>query len=249
MSSSCIYCGKLYKNIELRKRHLQFCHEMHKIQRECIQTPHTTYTNEDEDNDMPSIKQMYSMFQHMLKLLNQQNKKIETLTNALSCKKNLKTNILNWMNDKCNDTKYDSFLEELNSLCISQDDLYLIFELTKLHEGINVILKKFYDSIPRQKRCIRCFRHEKSIFILENTEDNENKWRPITLKDKKDMIRIVHNAILLSFREWRKINKKRIDCEIHFHDKVFLPKMNWLMNSPLHENKIIEGLFKHIAEE
>jgi len=250
----CTYCGKVYRNIDARKKHLRFCHELHKIQTESIQTNDfcssrsRIYEDEDEEN-LPSMKDMYSMLQHILKLYDKQSKELECLKKSIQGKRNLKTNLRTWIEDKYSNTKFNTFLDEISSLQVSQDDLYLIFELPKLNDSILSILKKYYDTIPRQERAIHCFHHEKTLFILDKNDASEKYWREITLKDKKDAIRIVHNAILIAFREWRNIHKKRIDTELHFHDKVFLPKMNWLMNSPLYEIKIIEGLYKYIVED
>lgn len=163
----CGYCNRQYKRKMNYDKHMLLCTIIRKTPSERL--------NEQEQDNLPTIRELYTVIQTLVERQEKFEKQIEKMSSWINNNRK-KINVLDWLN--MNHTDCIDFNKWLDQLIISEDDMELIFKYGFI-EGMKYIMNRicsndnksdnsYKDSFP-----IKAFEQKEGtlfIYINENWE-------------------------------------------------------------------------------
>ena len=220
----CNFCSREYKEKFNYDRHHVYCEFAHKSAREQNNEIETA----ENDNTLPSIRQMYQWMQEMAVKIDKLEKENIKLKQAITKKQ--KINIIDWLNN----SKHLEQLDVTFADWITNDVFPLIPTVLEqvykngLLFGINELFKKsICDNV--EKMPIRAFDHKLNTFYayMEQGEcerlnfvgDSRRSWNIISTNDfDKQIARISHQFIVEFSRCWFSVNQAKIETDEKYQD-------------------------------
>jgi hypothetical protein len=201
----CESCGKSYKKIENLKKHTLICNLLDKIKKT------NNETDIDDEETLPSQKQMYSL---LIELTKKCNKLEESLAEmSKSClKKREKINMIEWLNTNMNPSlTFDEFMNNIN---ITDDQASIITEKS-FYDSFHLILTRIFCSFEEKKKLPIFIVSKKTntFYIYNNKFENKKEWILFSREKFIQFLNVIHVRWIYKFEQWRKI--KITDSTIH----------------------------------
>jgi len=201
----CIYCGKSYKKKSNLDKHFVICEllQVGKKRNSNIEK------NQDEDEPIPSQKKMFQMLIELGQKYNKLEEKVEEM-NKWIVKKKKKINGLEWLNANIKPTiNFDNIIDKI---IINEDDIKFLF-----HNSFNDLLnevfsRSIYNHEQSEDFPIFAFVQKPNLFYIY---DLESGWIELSRERFIKFLNKVHMKIFKEFYEWKQINKKNIQSDIH----------------------------------
>ena len=178
----CEYCNKQYTRKSSFNRHVILCEVMNQSKRirEC---------EEQEETDIPTIKQLYSIIQELAISQKKMEEKMEMMQKWVD-KKKKKINVIDWLTDNTNPS--NTFEDWVSKLDVVQEDITLLTDNTIVQTIINILKRNLLED-DNSSYPIACFT-EKSNKIYVYV-DITQKWVQQTQTQFVYILKIVHSKI------------------------------------------------------
>ena len=210
----CIHCGKSYKKKTNLDKHIILCELLNKSKKSLI--------IEDEE-DLPSQRQMYKMLLELGIKFNRLEEKIDEL-NKWVVKKKKKINVIEWLNTNITpEIKFDNLIEKI--LIIKEDVKYLFDN--SFAETLNKIFSRNIYNLSESEYPIFAFVQKINIFYIY--ENEENGWIELSRENLMRFLNKVHMKLLRIYSQYKKENESKICDDESFSilcDKTTLKMMN-----------------------
>jgi len=180
----CPYCTQTYKRKGYFDRHVL-----------CCKIGSTAIKCTDEADDIPTVKELYTIIQELTKRYATQQQELNTLKRWVNDKKK-KINVIVWLNKNCKlETNYFQWLD---SVVIQRKHIELIFEYNYI-EGFLHIFQDLFPLDNATRLPIKSFEQKKGTLFIY---DNENKWRMLESKEFENLINILSKKLIKEFQQW-----------------------------------------------
>jgi hypothetical protein len=126
----CGYCNKQYKRKMNYDKHMLLCNIIRKTPSEKL--------NEREQDDLPTIRELYTVIQSLLEKQEKFEKQIEKMSSWINNNRK-KINVLDWLNT--NHTDCIDYNEWLSGLVMKEDDMELVFNYGFIEGMIYIIIR------------------------------------------------------------------------------------------------------------
>ena len=206
----CNYCFKEYSRKSFYNKHVLCCEILHTTKRE------NEITQEEQEN--PSISQLYTIIKELNHNYNQLKNEMEEMKRHVY-KTKKKKYIVEWLNEnKKIDMDIDNYLDNIHI------DISMV-----LNNNFNKIFELLFDKDKNIPIC--CFDQNKNaVFIYL-----DNKWEICSTEKFKDIIDTLNMRILRLITEHR-LNGSGDYCNI----------VKQLMSNKIDYNSIKKKLFQHL---
>lgn len=212
----CSNCTRKYKNKTNYDKHKLICNIMSKTIKE----------RERENNnidDTPNIRELYSIILHLSNKCEIMERKIEKLNGVYNRDKK-KVNVLDWLNtnkiylEQDGDREIQVFSEWIKTVNISENDMNYVVEHTFL-DGLKYIIKKLLrENGEYNIYCpIRAFEQKDNLFYIYdyvNTDsskyDGEKKWIIMSHEKINELFTKITKGFITQLRIWKDKNIHRI---------------------------------------
>jgi len=227
----CIHCGKSYKlKINLNK-HTNLCELIQKSKR------NKTYLIIEDEEEVPTQKQMYNMLLEMAYKYNRLEEKMMEMNKWANNKKK-KINVLDYLNT--NITPLLLFENLSDKIIVTDDDIDFLLNNT-FYDTINELFTKTIYKLNDNINTYPIFaviQKSNTIYIYDKTIDNNtnntnntnnNVWQECTREKIVKFLNIIHIKISKYFYNWKKNKINAIDNDDNFAtlcDKTLIKLMN-----------------------
>jgi hypothetical protein len=208
---SCYCCGKTYKKRETLDKHTVLCEIIDKSKKK----KSTTVENEEI---IPSQKQMYSILVELTLKYNKLEEKMEEAQKWID-KAKKKTNIVEWLNKNVKPSNTFSNLCE-NQIIVTEENIEFLFKHTFIDTFFEVLIKNMeLLKINDENSPIQCFNQKANkiyIYDLSNTETSNTDilFEELSREKLVKFGKQIHFKIVKELIEWK--NKRGIsvdECE------------------------------------
>lgn len=235
--SSCLYCGKSYKNKSNLSKHINLC--------ELLYNSKNRKSNEDEI-EIPSQRKLYLMLLELGNKYNKLEEKVDEM-NKWVVKKKKKINIIEWLNNNINP---EIKLETLNEKIIVDDTIVdYLFQNTFI-DTVNNLFSNYIYNIPESKRPIFAFIQKiNTIYIYQN---DDLKWIELSKENLIKFLDKVHMKIQKKFYNWKKnrIDQIREDDILSIKcDKTTIKIMDVCFNQEIPLSKIRSIMYSNLKTD
>ena len=232
----CTYCGKSYKLKTNLNKHFTLCELLHKSKRK-------TYLVIEEDDEMPSQKNMYKMLLEMAQKYNALEEKVSEM-NKWIVKKKKQINIVDWLNSNIKPHYSFDYLSE--KIIITEDDIQYLLNNT-FYDLINELFSKTLYHMNSTNTKNTSENHTYPMFTLVqkpnifyiydtitttsslNNNNNNNNWQECSREKLVKFLNIIHLKISKYFYNWKKNKINEINQDDNFAtlcDKTLIKLMN-----------------------
>lgn len=236
----CEYCNKQYTRKLSFNRHVVLCEVMNQSKRirEC---------EDQEETDIPTIKQLYSIIQELAISQKKMEDKMEIMQKWVDNKKK-KINVIDWLTD--NTSPRNIFEKWVGELEVVQEDITVLNENTIIQTIINILKRNLMSHENSSPYPIACFTEKSNkIYVYVDCTDNTQKWVQQTQSHFVYMLKVVHSKILKMLCLWRNDNSDKITHNEHFaelYNKTRLKLMSFDFTHDLSMSKIRSSLYSHL---
>jgi hypothetical protein len=194
----CIYCGKSYKKRINLEKHVILC--------DFLNTSKKQLVVEEEEDDIPSNKNMYKILLELGRKFNKLEEKVDEL-NKWVVKKKKKINVIEWLNTNITpEIKFDNLIEKI---VIEDNDIKYLFEHS-FADTLNVIFSRNIYNLYDSKYPIFAFVQKTNIFYIY--ENEEAGWIELNRESLIKFLNKVHMKIFRVYSQHKKDNADKI-CE------------------------------------
>lgn len=215
---TCSNCSRKYKNKTNYDKHKLICNVM------CKTIKERERENENID-DTPNIRELYSIILHLSNKCEIMERKIEKL-NGIYNKDKKKINVLEWLNtnkmysEEDGDKEIQVFSEWIKTVNISENDMNYVVEHTFL-DGLKYIIKKLLrENGEYNIYCpIRAFEQKDNLFYIydyvntgtDNYDINgEKRWMIMSPEKLNELFTKITKGFITQLRIWKDKNIHRI---------------------------------------
>jgi len=201
---SCTCCGKLFTRKNEHNKHTYICEILRKSKRDIL-------CDEQEESDIPSVKQLYRIILEMGKKINYLEKYVEENKILLQTHKQ-KIDLLAELNTSNTFNNPLLFNTWINNIIVTDKDIELLFE----HGFAVCCVSILYNNLQVINVPIRCFNEKKNIIyvyskhIEESTSIETTSWKKMDNKEFIVLLKNTHKKIFLQLCDWKKINNDLI---------------------------------------
>ena len=194
----CGYCNRQYKRKMNYDKHMLLCNIIRKTPSERL--------NEQEQDNLPTMRELYTVIQTLLERQEKFEKQIEKMSSWISNNKK-KINVLDWLNT--NHADCIDFNKWLTELIINEDDMELVFKYGFI-EGMKYIINRIcLDEIGNGSGTllpIKAFdQKEGTIFIYVN-----KNWEIIQSSVFELFFNTITKGLTKQLKIWQDTNKHRL---------------------------------------
>lgn len=191
----CCHCSKNYKIKKAYDRHLLVCSVISKTVKE-------RKTENEEYENIPTVKQMYEMIQILIVKNENLEKQVNKMSKWINNKK--KVNVLEWLNE--NNVPNNDFNNWVETIEITEKHMEFVFEHNFI-DGVNLtvreLLNKDLETIP-----IKAFEQKEGILYVYN--GSENKWENINQSQFDTLFIKITKGLLGQLKLWKDKNIHRL---------------------------------------
>lgn len=196
----CEYCNKQYTRKSSFKRHVVLCEVLHQSKR-------VQQCQEEEETDIPSTKQLYSIIQELAMKCSRMEEKMDIMQKWVDQKKK-KINVIEWLmtNRECDII----FTDWVKKIYVDEGDITSLMEKSFVETAINTLknnIKKSEDeSLP-----IACFAEKTNKLYIYDKCGDTFQWMKLTSDGFASIVRQIHSKYLKQMCEWRDANRSLMD--------------------------------------
>ena len=232
----CIYCGKSYKTRINLEKHLILCEIYHKSK-----TKTNNYSNDDENNLIPSQKNMYQIIVELTLKCNRLENKVNELSKNI-VQKNKKIDVLEFLKNEMYkpELEFDNITEIVT---VQQTDVEYLFNNSYLDSMNFILSRSIYNC--ESKIPIVSFNEKKNVIYIYS---NSN-WTTISKDDFIRFMNIIQLKISKALSEWRKLNTQKLfesDAQSILYDKTFSKLMSVEFRTDSNYNKYYTNIYNKI---
>lgn len=234
--NTCRFCEKTFKRKGYVMKHELFCREMQN-------SKYVREADMEEYNDIPSTKNIYHIMLMLMKKCYHLEKEVQLLKQQ-NHRKQIDISI--WLNENVKVTNPDENWMHDETIFNNVNDIKVLEKVFEngVKDGICYILEYLLPTNKSRELPIQCFIHKPNILYVKQNET----WNELDVKLMKDIIRNIHNFILVLFKKWREDNKMRIDENNMFYNSIYVPRLNQVMKLNCNEKQIMISLYKRLAQ-
>ena len=236
----CLHCGRKFVRSRAYKEHTILCRELHKSK----YLKETDLHDNISESDVPNPKEMYILLQKMMLKFEQQQKQIECLKRKLKVQEK-KLDVIDWLNKSFNNENGTiepiDCIRLITSYQVSEKEMNTLYNDSSgnktglsLQNALLKIVRSIFQHYEKSELSIQCFDNKMNILYILSQQpckkENKRSWKQMTSNDIDEHIRMLHNTILFAFTKWRKEHKDEIESDNVFHDSLFVPRLNKIMN-------------------
>ena len=210
----CNFCDKEYVRKRAFKEHQLICEELQK-------SKYTARVDKEENEDVPSQKDMYTLIKFLIKKNTQLENKVNELTKYVN-KTKKRINIINWLNENAN--RSPDYEEWLACITIDQKIIEYVFK-NGFAKGVVYILTLNLPCEKEFQHPIKSFNQNPKVFYIYHKKE----WVIMTKAIFKKMICRITCILFREFTKWKEINKEQIKNDDRFYSDVYLTNMNRLL--------------------
>ncbi len=188
----CQFCGKQYKRIGSFKKHLNLCYLLHS-------SKETIEKDVEENNNEPTMMELYYIVQTLLKKNNKLEERIEYLEGKINRRKR-KIKITSWLGQQQFDTI--TFADFINKDKLIYKDVLNIFKYGYV-DGYTEIIKNRIDAIKKvddESLPIKAYKEKKNTIYYKNEETQ--KWTAMKVEDLHLIIMPIQRCMFVYLNEW-----------------------------------------------
>lgn len=215
----CVYCGKSYKVRANLNKHIIFCEIVDKTKRK-----KNILIENEEDNELPSQRQMYNMLVELTLKYNKLEQKVEKM-NRFVDKKIKKINMIDWLNsNKCPDYTFDKLINKMN---VNQEDTNVIFDKNVI-DIISILLSRelFENEIMNNAPIYAAIQKNNYIYIYQNNNHNQSN----ILNQNNIQNQIINQNDLKGF--WCELSREILISFMNkFQNKMIKVLSDWKKNN------------------
>ena len=205
----CIHCGKGYKNRTNMDKHLVLCELVHKSKRKS-----QLIIEEEENDNLPSQKQMYKMLLELAFKYNNLEEKMELAMKWID-KKKKKINVLEWLETNL---KPDCIFDKLSDkITIINSDIEFLFNnsfIDTLNEAFSRVLYTS-DKSDDESNIVPLFafvQKQNTIYTYNISESSvEPIWVELSRVKLIYFLNKIHFKFVKKLAEWKIKNQSQID--------------------------------------
>jgi len=190
---NCPACFKTYKKKGCYEKHILYC------------------DRELKTTNIPSNTQLLEMITNLTEKYNTVQQELQNIKSQIYTK-NKKIDVLKWLNqsqDKEDDEEIQvSFIEALQNIDISMDDLNLLFE-NNFVTGVFEIINRYLNSHYEINKLVKCFNQKKNVLYIYESHN----WIPLENADFINIMKIINVRIFEQFKKYRDMNNDKIDSD------------------------------------
>ena len=201
---SCTCCGKLFTRKHEHNKHSYICEILRKSKREVM-------CEEQEDSDVPSVKQLYRIILEMGKKINYLEKYVEENKMLVQSHKQ-KLDLVAELNTSPIFNNPVLFNTWIKNIVVTDTDLEIFFEdgFVKCCDAV------LYNNLQATDSPIRCFNEKKNVYyvylkhIHESTSTETTSWKKMNDEEFVFLLKNTHKKIFMKLCDWKKLNNDTI---------------------------------------
>jgi len=190
-----------------------------------------------EQEDTPSVRDMYTALLELTEKYSQLEKKFVDLSKYATIKKQ-KINLIDWLNTTYNSraTDYQTWFSAIQVQC---EDLDVLFKADYVG-GVVTILQKLLP-LEDETRPLRAFAGKENVFYVYR--QTENRWENIESETFTKLMHLFDKQFMVAFVQWQNENKYRM----HLDDfsEIYAKNVKKIMGG----NNTREQLYSRIKRE
>jgi uncharacterized protein YeeX (DUF496 family) len=253
----CHYCSKEYKTKTKLDKHVSLCEIIYK-------TNHNQKVVVEEEEELPSQKQMYQILLELGQKYNRLEQKVDEMSKWVM-KKKKKVNAIEWLNT--NITPEMTFAHLHERMEVTEQDVEYLFANTFL-DTLNVVFARMMDTFEEvNNKPIFAFEHKGGVFYVFEEEEpipsnNETPcnnvisckkgWILLTREKLTLFLNRCHRKISKALSDWKKNNGQKMDnddkCTM-LYDKTMSKLMGVEMKKDATFNKVKNMLFHYLKTD
>ena len=183
---NCPSCFKCFKKKGCYEKHIMYCDRELKLDK------------------TPSNKELMEMIVNLTNKYNDVQNEVTSLKAQLY-KRNKKIDVIKWLNDTSKYESKISFLDLLNEVDITFDDLNIIFEKDFINGAYEILINNI-NMHSKINDVLKCFNEKKNILYIYVS----GKWRQITDEEFVDILKKMNVKLFEKFKLYREANSDKI---------------------------------------
>jgi hypothetical protein len=229
----CDHCARVYTRKPYYDRHIACCKILQKTSRE-------RKLENEENDDTPTLRELYVMIQEFGKKYEEINEKLDYLTKYVETKKK-QLSIVDWLNTniKC-DIEFHKWMENID---FCDEYLNYVFQ-SNLIDGISYIFQDVIAKYEDSSLPIRAFDQKDSTFFIYI----ENEWIIMNKETFEGMIYFMKKNLLKLFKIWQDKNESKLKTDSF--SSIYMQNVHKLMGGKIPFEKqyllIKSKLYKHL---
>jgi len=190
-----------------------------------------------EQEDTPSVRDMYTALLELTEKYSQLEKKFVDLSKYATIKKQ-KINLIDWLNTTYNSRATD-YQTWFSAIQVQGEDLDVLFNSDYVG-GVVTILQKLLP-LEDETRPLRAFAGKENVFYVYR--QTENRWENIESETFTKLMHLFDKQFMVAFVQWQNENKYRM----HLDDfsEIYAKNVKKIMGG----NNTREQLYSRIKRE
>ena len=213
---SCPQCNKTFKRRRYLKEHIVLCEELHK-------SKYVQEANQEEIDDIPSLKDMYLILRKMMVKYNALEEKCEELQKFVK-KTQKRVKILDWLNDTIQlDIGFEAWLNDIH---VDQKMLEYTFDKS-YHNGVIQILLQNLPQESEHTHPIKAFQQKKNAFYIYD----DKMWKIMSQPLFERMLARITQLLFQQFNIWKDNHAERLKHDDRFYHGVYVHNQRCLLGT------------------
>ena len=217
--NGCIHCGKSYKNKANLEKHYVLCDLIYSRKTQKVRI------EEDEEENLPSQKQMFQIILELSQKYNKLEEKINEI-NKYVIKKKKKVNIQEWLNENLNpEIVFENITDKV---IITTEHIEFLFN-NSYNDTLNEILIQIYTLEEATKPIFAFEQKLNTFYIYDITREGQQMWIELTNEKLTRFLNKIQMKMSKTLFEWKQKNIQEIrDNEklSNLYDKTTIKIMN-----------------------
>jgi hypothetical protein len=257
----CEYCLKKYTRIHYFKQHYRFCQELNntKYHRDC---------DAQEQNDQPTVKQLYSVIQSLITKYETLEKEVAFLKEQAKIQ-NKKIDVPQWLSRNVpialeNTDNGTNVLSSHNHLAIITQKLEHINNTPDDFRGVCDVL--FHDSVKSYaeyvlRRCfsdngkdsdvevnmdIQCFSNKQIMYIYDTSTSS---WVELSSEHTTPIIQQLYKHMMIVMKLWKEQNQDQIVNNQDVYQNIYIPTLNKILNANISHSSVFSVLYNTLKRD
>lgn len=245
----CEYCLKKYSRVHYFKQHYRFCHELHNTKR-------LKEIRCQEEYDIPSVKELYSVIQTLLTKYETLEKEVQLLRQQAKIQTK-KLDIHHWLSTNVVVDTYikDEFYDKLDNIHLDtswyqslSEGLVSLSNRQYMEKVLTLLIEHLENNNKSAKLTlnIQGFSNKK---VLYTYNEEYKKWCDLKPDKMEKLQQQLYKHQMLMIQKWKEVNKEKLMNDSDLYQNTYVPMLNKILSSNISLSDLYTLLYDKLHQD